>query len=47
MKTTSPQIICYTCYKVEDHINPDYSMKVRDVSLVLHNFEKLKATQKG
>ena len=43
MKKPSPQIICYTCYKVEDHINPDCSMKVRDVSLVLHNFENLTA----
>ena len=47
MKKPSPQIICYTCYKVGDHISPDCSMKVRDVSLVPHNFEKLTAAQKA
>ena len=47
MKAPSRQIICYTCYKVGDNINPDCNMKVRDFSLVLHTFEKLTATQKA
>ena len=47
MKAPSPKSICYTCYKVGDHVNPDCSMKVRDLSLVPLNFEKLTAAQKS
>ena len=43
----SPQIICFTCYRVGDHIAPDCDMKVKDVSLVPHQYEKLTAAQKN
>ena len=42
----SPPIICFTCYQVGDHIAPDCDMKVKDVSLVPHQYEKLTTAQK-
>ena len=43
----SPQIICFTCYRVGDHIACDCDMKVKDASLVPHQYEKLTAAQKS
>ena len=43
----SLQIICFTCYKVGDYIAPDCDMKMKDVSLVPHQYEKLTTAQKG
>ena len=42
----SPQIIFFTCYKAGDCIAPDCDMKVKDVSLVPHQYEKLTTAQK-
>ena len=43
----SPQIICFACYTVGDHIAPDCAMNVKDVSLVPHRYEKLTTAQKS
>ena len=43
----SLQIICFACYTVGDHIAPDCDMKVKDVSLVPHRYEKLTTAQKS
>ena len=43
----SPKIVCFTCYRVGDHIAPDSDMKVKDVSLVPHQHEKLTTALKG
>ena len=42
----SPQFICFTCYKVGDLISPDCDMKVKDVSVVYHQYEADDGTER-
>lgn len=40
------QIICYQCYKIDDHISPECSAKVNGMNFVVCNYDKLPDKQK-